>query len=188
MGRALFRVQSVQRLKLVLSPVHPSLCCPILLILFLYSWRWTDRDKHTPRGQHRLQSWEQSRGPSRTFLHLGPWLISARPHGSSWLEKDFCLMVIVMWHSAYYNGSRVVSGWSRGATRGAMELLFPPDTVWYLAKLGKHIPIRNMMHCSGFCLWLLPVRISYFCSFVKVEADPTVWLHWNFNLIENVPR
>lgn len=54
--QALCRVQSVQRLKLVLSPVHPSLCCPILLILFLYSWRWTDRDKNTPQGQHRLQS------------------------------------------------------------------------------------------------------------------------------------
>lgn len=31
------REQSVQRLKLVLPPVQPSLCCPILPFLFLYS-------------------------------------------------------------------------------------------------------------------------------------------------------
>lgn len=101
------REQSVQRLKLVSSPVQPFLYCPILPFLSLYSLCWTDRDKNTGT---TLQSWEPSRAPSRTFLHLGLWLISPRSHGSSWLGKDFCLTLIVMWYSAYSNGRRVVSG------------------------------------------------------------------------------
>lgn len=111
--RRAHRVQSVQRLEARPPFRQPSLCCLILhnLSIFLP----LDREiKNTSQGQHCLQPREQSQVPSRTFC-LG--LISCRSCGSSWPRKTFCLMVIVMWYSAFYNGSRVVSGcniWGKG--------------------------------------------------------------------------
>lgn len=118
------RVQSVQWLQPRPFSCQPPLVSshpPKPLSIFLA----LDREIKTHRRDNIVSTPEiKSRVPSWTFIRVCLWLTSPRSHGSSWLGKDFCLMVIIMWYSAYYNGSRVVSGcnmWGKGT------LLFVPD-------------------------------------------------------------
>lgn len=118
------------------------------------------RDKNTSQGQHCLQSWEPSRVPSWTCLCVCLWLTSPRSHGSSWPRKDFCLMVIVMWYSAYYNGSRVVSGcnmWGKGT------LLFAPDI---RAKLVCCAPVLRMWNKNRVAI---SNNVASFWPFLAIE-------------------
>lgn len=91
-------------------------CSPARVSSSIHILAVGQRDKSTSQGQHWLQSWEQSRVPLWSFLRVCLWLTSPRSYGSSCLGKDFSLMLMVMWYSAYY-GSREVSGcnmWGKG--------------------------------------------------------------------------
>lgn len=100
------REQSVQLLKFVFSPIQPSLCCPILPFLSLYSLCWTDRDKNMPQGQHCSPESRHKRLRGLSFIWACDRSLPDLKEAADW-EK---ISVIVMWYSAFRYSDIQVSG------------------------------------------------------------------------------